>query len=91
MPFLSIYYYKIFFFCYTIDKGCFFFHHRSIDTFLSLRGSVRRDVGRGKEAAPIAELARPPVLVRLVGDGDDVAAAELKLAMLLKPVKKQRL
>ena len=45
---------------------------------------VGRDVGGGEEAAPVAQLARPPVLVGLVCHRYDVTAAELQLTLLLK-------
>ena len=52
---------------------------------------VGGDVGGGEEAPPVAELPGPPVLVALVGDGDDVAAPELELAVLLRHEVVQRL
>lgn len=47
-------------------------------------GVIGSHVGGGEQTPPVAELARPPVLVALVRHGDHVAPSELQLAVLLR-------
>ena len=54
-------------------------------------GVVGGDVGGGEEAPLVAHLARPPVLVGLIGHRDNVAPSELQLAEFLGRKVVQRL